>query len=137
MKLGNQITDESGKITGTRILEFKVGEAPKFEMSFQGQGKILGVGMTNVGTFWAVGRAGGTLYAEGRGVAMTKEGDSIVWTANGVGKPLGPTAGSWRYSISFQTTSQKLARLNGIFAVGEFEVDENGNLTDKVWEVPF
>jgi hypothetical protein len=43
-------------------------------------------------------------------------------------------AASWRGAIYYQTTSPRLARLNGIAGVYEFEVDENGKTTDKIYE---
>jgi hypothetical protein len=128
------IIEEKGAITGTRILEIEEGKSPTFEVSFQGTGKILGVEFTDQGTFSATPRPSGVLYGEGRGVSMTNDGDMVVWTAQGVGKPLGPVAASWRYSIFFQTASEKLGRLNGVLGVGRFEIDENGNATNTAWE---
>lgn len=130
MTLGEQIFDEQGKMTGTRVLP-----GSKIEVSFQGSGKILGVEQTDMGTYESVMRPDGVIYGEGQGVVMTKNGEMISWTATGIGKPTGtPPAASYRYSCTFQTSSQKLARLNTVLGVGEFEVDQNGNYQNQCWE---
>ena len=46
-------------------------------------------------------------------------------TGHGVGKPTRKgLASSWRYSLVMRTSSTKWARLNGLLAIGEWEVDE-------------
>ncbi len=133
--LGEMIGELQGKITVNRVLPFEgEGLAPKVETTFQDSGKILGVEITDIGTFWSVVRAGG-LYGEGQGIIMTKDGDMASWTAQGVGKFKGKgSAAIWRGSVFFQTQSKKLAHLNSIAVVFELEVDENGNTHDKLWE---
>ncbi len=129
-----------GKITSSRVLPFKgEGLAPKVERTFEDSGKILGMETTGIGTFWSVARAGG-LYGEGRGIAMIKDamikdGEMASWTAQAVGKLTGKGFASiWRGSVFFQTQSQKLAHLNSIAVMFEFEVDEKGNTHHKLWE---
>ena len=34
----------------------------------------------------------------------------------------------------YQTASHKLARLNSVVAVWEYEIDENGNVQGTIWE---
>jgi hypothetical protein len=88
-----------------------------------------------MGTYWSVMRPNGVIYAEGQGVIMTKEGEVVSWTGSGVGKPTGRGAAiRFSYSLAFQTSSQRLARLNSVLGVGEYEADENGNTHDKLWE---
>jgi hypothetical protein len=134
MTQGEVIIEEKGAITGTRILELEEGKVPSLESSYQGTGKILGVEFTNFGTFSGTPRPSGVLYGEGRGIVMTNDGEMVVWSAQGVGKPLGPVAASWRYSIFFQTASEKLGRLNGVLGVGNFDIDENGNVVNTACE---
>lgn len=111
------------------------GQAPKVESSFHQSGKILGVEVTEMGTYWSVVRAGGMLYGDGQGVTMTKDGEMAAWTGNGVGRFTGQgEAVSFRGALYYQTSSAKLARLNSVAVVFEFEVDENGNTHAKLWE---
>jgi|SRR3972149_5414107 len=131
--LGEMIGETQGKITGNRVLPSD-GQAPKVESSFQDSGKILGVEITNIGTYWSIVRGGG-LYGEGQGIIMTRDGEMAYWTGQGVGRFTGRGSASiWRGSLFYQTSSQKLAHLNSIAVVFEYEVDENGNTHDKLWE---
>lgn len=132
--LGEMIGESRGKVTGNRVLPSE-GQAPKVETSFQESGKILGVEVTDMGTYWSVARAVGGLYGEGQGVIMTKDGEMAAWTGQGVGRFTGRgSAHSFRGAIYYQTTSAKLARLNNIAVVFEYETDENGNTHGKFWE---
>ena len=132
--LGEMIVSERGKITGMRVLPSE-GPNPKVEVSFQGNGKLLGVEHTEMGTYHSVLTPAGVFHGYGQGIIMTKDGETVTWTGEGVGKPKGQgTAASWRGAIYYQTSSQRLARLNSVAAVFEFEVDENGNTDSKVWE---
>ena len=56
-----------------------------------------------------------------------------TWKGGGVGKFTGGGV-SYRGAIYYSTASQKLARLNGIATVFEFEVDADGNTQSKIWE---
>ena len=133
--LGEQIVVEQGKVTGYRVLPSEEGQGPKVEVSFQSAGKILGIEETDMGTYWSVLRASGVLFGEGQGVVMTKDGETASWTGQGIGRFTGRgSAVSWRGAIFFQSTSQKLARLNGVAAVFEYDVDQNGNTSSNIWE---
>ncbi|MCS4538123.1 MAG: hypothetical protein HYY67_04610 [Thaumarchaeota archaeon] len=134
MALGEMLGEERGKITGTRVLPSD-GQGPKIETSFQASGKILGVEHSDIGTYLSVMRPSGVIYGEGQGVIMTKDGETVSWTGSGVGKPTGRGAAArFSYSITYQTMSQRLARLNSVVGVGEYEADENGNTYSKTWE---
>ncbi len=133
--LGEMIGELQGKITARRVLPFEdEGLAPKAESSAEFSGKILGVEITGIATALSVMRAGG-LYLEGRGIIMTKDGEMIYFTEQGIGKYIEQgSASSWRGSMFPQTQSQKLARLNSIVVVWEYEVDEDRNIHGKLWE---
>ncbi len=131
--LGEMIGEWQGKITVNRVLPPE-GGSPKIESSFQQSGKILGVEVTDMGTYWSVIRAGGMLYGEAHGVMMTKDNEMATYTAQGVGRFTKQGASTWRGSLFFQTSSQKLAHLNSIVTVFEYEIDENGNTHAKLWE---
>jgi hypothetical protein len=133
--LGEQLGEASGKVTGTRLLRSE-GPIPKQEVSFQGSGKMLTVDMNDFGTYFqVVSRPGGVLYGEGQVVIVTPDGDMALWTGFGVGRSTGRfPAGTFGVCGSFQTESQKLAHLNTVATVVEYQVDENGNYTWKLWE---
>lgn len=131
--LGDMVAEERGKITGMRVMPSD--GAPKVEVSFQAMGKILGLEATDMGTYVSVGMSGGTMYGEGQGVLMSKDGDVATWKGNGTGRFTGKgTAANWRGVVYYQTASPKLARLNGMCAIFEHNVDEKGDLHTKAWE---
>jgi len=131
--LGEQLGEESGKITGRRVIRSGAG-GPRVEDSFQSTGKIAGAAYRGIGTYWAAMRTGGFLYGEGQGVMMTKDGDGIMWVGQGTGrfKPEGGVR--WRGAVYYETASQKLARLNGMAVLFEHETDADDNLSTKLWE---
>jgi hypothetical protein len=131
--LGNQIGDETGQITGMRVLPDEGGA--KVEISYQSSGTLLGVHENNMGTYVSSRRPDGTLFGEGQGVVMTEHGDMIEWRGQGVGRFTGRGSGvSWRGAIYFQTSSERLARLNGTVGVYEYESDETGKAENKTYE---
>lgn len=132
--LGEMIGEEQGKITTVRVLP-SADNSPRLEVSFQGSGKLVGVETTNIGTYISALTPAGVFNGVGQGVITTEDGDIVTWTGSGIGKPAGKgLAASWRGILYYQTSSQRLAGLNKIPTVFEYEVDENGNTSDKLWE---
>lgn len=132
--LGEMIAEDKGKITGIRVLPSE-GPNPECEVSFQATGRMFGIDITDIGTYQSHVEDGGVMHGKGQGMLMTTDGEAIAWTGEGVGKPGGKgMAASWRGSLYYHTASQKLAKLNGLCAVFEHEVDEAGNLTTKIFE---
>jgi len=66
---------------------------------------------------------------------MTDDGEVVARRGQGAGRLTGPgMAASWRASVYGQTTSERLARLNSIALVIEFDVDESGKIAARSWE---
>ena len=132
--LGDKIANGQGRVTGTRILP-PDGPGPTVEASIQGSGTYLGVATTDMWTYQQVMRPDGTIVGEGRGVSMTADGEVVTWTGQGVGRPTGRGAGvAYRTAVFGQTASHKLARLNQVVLVGEYDVDEDGSYRYEAWE---
>ncbi|WP_372524922.1 hypothetical protein [Piscinibacter sp.] len=131
--LGERIGEGSGKVTSQRVLP-NPGGGPKMETSFQGVGSLLGVNETETATYSAVARPDGTLYGEGQGIVMSKEGDVATWTGQGVGTLKKDGAVSYRGAVYFQTASPKWARLNSLATLFEYEVDAQGNTRSQLFE---
>jgi hypothetical protein len=131
--LGEQIGELRGKRTARRVLSTG-GSQFKVEVSFEGNGKVLGVDVHEIGTYWSESRPGGGLYGEGEGVELTTDGGMATWKGGGVGKFGAGGAVSYRGAIYFSTSTPSLARLNGIAVVFEFDVDAEGNTHSKIWE---
>jgi hypothetical protein len=130
--LGEQIGELRGKRTGRRVLSADGGF--KVEVSFEDTGKLLGLDVNDLGTYWSAPRPDGSLYGEGQGVTLTQDGDMATWKGQGVGRFVGGGAVSYRGALYFSTSSSKLGRLNTVAAIFEYEVDSSGNTHTKMWE---
>ena len=132
--LGDKLGEESGRVTGNRVLSVEA-PGPKVETSVQDTGKLLGHEVTTWITYWSIPKGANLLEGEGQGVIMTAEGDMATFVGRGVGRLTGKGAAvNFRGSLIYKTESKKLAKLNEIVGVFEFDVDESGNTQAKVWE---
>src|SRR5215813_8342578 len=129
--LGEQIATGQGKRTSRRII---ATNPLNVEVSFEDVTKMLGVDGMNIGTYTSTPKPDGSLDGEGQGAFATLDGEIVTWKGIGVGRFGAAGAVSYRGTLSYSTTSAKLARLNGIAGVFEFEVDAAGNTTSKIWE---
>jgi hypothetical protein len=130
---GEKIGEESGKVTAQRVLP-NPGGSPKMETSFQANLMLRGVEATDTGTYWSVVRPDGTLYGEGQGIVMGKEGDLATWIGQGVGTIKKDGAISFRGAVYYQSSSARWSRLNSVAAIFEYEVDAQGNTRSQLWE---
>ncbi len=131
--LGEQLGEERGKVTGTRVLSVGASGA-EVEVSFSAAGKFMGMDVTDWGTYRSNSSDGKVFFGEGQGILMTRDGETITWTGQGSGRFSGPGTISYRGALYFHTSSQKLASVNGVCAVYEYEVDPEGNTHTKTWE---
>ena len=131
--IGEQIAEGRGHRTARRVVctepHFKV------EVSFEDATKLLGVEGVNIATYVSTTKPDGSLHGEGEGVFATLEGDLVTWKAIGVGHFGAAGSTSYKGSISYKTLSSKLARLNGLAGVFEFDADASGNTHSKIWEM--
>jgi len=131
--LGELIGELRGKRTGRKVLS--VDNGFKVEVTFEHAGKMLGIDVMEVGTYWSESRPDGTLYGEGQAVTVGADGNGATWKGQGIGKFVGGAgAVSYRGAVYYSTASPKLARLNTVAAIFEFDVDAEGNTHSKVWE---
>jgi hypothetical protein len=131
--LGELIGESHGKRSGRKVVSVD-GGGFKVEVSFEDSGKMLGGDTSGIGTYCSGTRPDGSLYGEGQGVLLTPDGGMATWKGGGVGKILPDGSVSYRGAIYYSTATPKLARLNSIAAVFEFDVDVQGNTHSKLWE---
>lgn len=139
--LGELIEDESGKVTGHRVLDT---EGPKVERSFTMVGKYKEIEATDIGTFCTVMRKNAAadeeprMYAEAQGVITANDGLGMAtYTAQGVGRVTSPGKLRFHGSVFFRSSSTgggTLTFLDNMVGVFEYEGDEQGNCSVKVWE---
>jgi hypothetical protein len=136
--LGEQFYEQKGKIIGHRVLDVNGEEGPKIESTFSADVKVKGtISVNELGTYWSILKPGGILHGQGQGVytARDESGEMASWTGYGVGHITGSGRVSYRGSLFYRTNSTgKLAFLNNLVGVFEFDVDESGNTIGKVWE---
>jgi hypothetical protein len=130
--LGEQVLELTGKRTSRRVLPTDAGF--KVEVSFEDTGKLLGQPANNMGTYWSGPRPDGSLYGEGQGVVILQDGEMATWKGQGVGKIQPNGAVSYRGAVYYSTASAKLARLNNVAVVFEFNVEPDGSIRTKGWE---
>jgi hypothetical protein len=130
---GDKIGEESGKVTSQRVLP-NSGGSPKMETSFQANLMLLGVEARDTGTYWSVVRPDGTLYGEGQGIVMGKEGELATWIGQGVGTIKKDGTVSYRGAVYYQSSSARWSRLNSVAAIFEYEVNAQGNTRSQLWE---
>jgi hypothetical protein len=130
--LGEKIGEESGHVIARRVVPGTAG-APQMETTFQASGSILGVAHRTTGTYTSVMRPDGSLFGQGQGLVMGGEGPAS-WVGDGVGKIKPDGSVSFRGAIYYQSAVPKWARLNGVAAVFEYEVDAQGNARSQIWE---
>jgi hypothetical protein len=133
--LGELIEDESGKITGQRVLDV---EGPKMESSF-----------TMAGLYKDVQRNRGNRYRnilfcyERSNVCGCTRGNNsqrqgmATYTAQAIGRFTSPGKVRFHGSVFYRTTPTSggtLSFLNNVVGVCEYEGDEQGNCSVKVWE---
>ena len=133
--LGDLISEEKGKITSQRVLDVE-GGGPKIETTFSAIGSYRSVETTATVTYSGSLRPGGAIYGEGQGVLMSKDGQEMAtWTGQGIGRFTSPGKIRFAGSLFFSTSSTgKLSFLNNLVGVFEYESDESGNTSAKVWE---
>jgi hypothetical protein len=131
--LGEKIGEISGKITAQRVVPNLEGD-PKVETSFQAKGSVLGIKVSDTGTYWTIIRPDETQYGEGRGVMITNDGKTATWTGHGVGVRNKDGSASYRGAIYFQTMPAQLSRLNKVAVMFEYQVDAEGNTHSEYWE---
>src|SRR6516225_130904 len=128
--LGDQIAEETGKVTGFRVVD---ASGPQAEVSIQTKGKILGTDYQGRATYTSEVQPGGFLFGEGQGVYMTGNG-MAVWKGQGMGRFDTGGGVSYRGAIHFVTATGKLANLACMVGVFEHSTDSNDNVTSKLWE---
>jgi hypothetical protein len=130
--LGPQIEEGQGKRTARRIIATEPG--PKVEATVEETQKLLGIEGLTLITYTSSIKPDGSLDGEGEGIFLSPQGDRVTWKGIGVGRFTEGGAIHYCGSLSFTTTSQKLAKLNGISGVFQWEIDAQGNTHSKIWE---
>ena len=135
--MGDLLYEAKGEVSGYRVLDV---EGPKIELTILQNGILKGgIEARDIVTYWSVPQSDGSYYAEGKGVFMLKGGSINNETAMWTGQGIAHYSGGKRRDVGSvfcrsSSTKGKLAFLNNIVGVFEYEVDENGISRGKIWE---
>src|ERR687889_2056686 len=128
--LGDLIYEAEGKVMNMRVISAEEGR-PKIEVTISQNGVLRGVQVTSIVTYSSIPREqGGAIYAEGQGVIMTKEdrnGEIATWTGQGIAHYTGQTRRDVGSIFCRTSSNGKLAFLNNMVGVFEYETDGIGN----------
>jgi hypothetical protein len=131
--LGEQIGEERGQILVRRVLSTE--GAPQVEVSFEAQGQLVGISHTDIGTYTSRVNPDGTIYGEGSGIVRSSDNSEIAsWRGSGVGRFTPDGGVSYRGAIYYQSQTPGFARLNGIAALFEYNVDASGKTESTLTE---
>ena len=134
MALGDLILEETGQVTGIRVLSADAS-GTNTETCLQLTGTIRGVAETTIWTYTTLTRPDGSMYGSGHGVMTTQDGDVIHLIGHGSGQapPPGGTI-NFLTMLHAHSTSPKYADLNSIGLAGEYNVAPDGSAVNKCWE---
>lgn len=128
--IGELIIELRGKVTGVRVLP-----DGRTEISEQGLGSVLGTEATWLATTVSTSLPNSFVMGEGNGIITTIDGEVVVVRKSGIGWFTGKDGKTCKRGVFFHATqSQKLARLNKVVGMYEFESNGEGNWTAKIWE---
>jgi hypothetical protein len=105
----------------------------------RGNGKAKGVAVTDLITYTQVEKGEGTLFGEGETVWLTDDGQVCTWKGFGIGRPTSAGgAATFAVAGSFETKAPRLADLNGVCCIVEFETEDDGTYhwTAYEWKHP-
>ena len=134
--LGELIVEGQGKQTGQKILPAE-GGMPRFEVTFEVMGPVLGKGAKTIVTYQTALQADGSVYGEclNQGVVMSQDGDVATFRATGAGNFTDANGSiAFRGTIYYSSASADWASLNGLAVIYEWDVDAEGNASFKGWE---
>ena len=136
--LGDLIYEAEGELMNMRVISVEEGR-PKIEVTILQSGLLRGTEVTSIVTYSSIPREqGGAIYAEGQGVIMTKEGngggETATWTGQGIAHYSGQTRRDVGSIFCRTSSNGKLAFLNNMVGVFEYESEERGTSKGKIWE---
>jgi hypothetical protein len=109
---------------------------PRIETSFSANDTINGnIAAREIGSYVTAPRPNSNiLFGEGQGVITTRDGEMATWTGQGIGHFTSDGKIVFRGSLFFTTTSTgKLAFLNNMVGIFQYQADTSANTSAKVW----
>lgn len=137
--MGQLMLEERGQFTAQRILD---AQLQKIEVSYTANGQYKGdIGYSEIATDWSVPAAvkNSATYGEGRSIITANDSESGAWKLQGV-EPILPSGNRSLKGSAYKIMNQvngisgKLAELDNVLVVFEYEVAQNGAYHGKAWQ---
>ena len=135
--LGELIYESSGKIVSQKVVDTGDDPSAKVELSYSGSGYMQGIGnVTETWTFVNTHLRNNITQGIGKGVILTDDGNGVATaTELGRGFHMSPETIVYPGARVFSADSNsKLAFLNELVGVTQWEVDSLGNYKVKMWQ---
>ena len=137
--LGELIYESSGKIVSQKVVDTGdiYNPSAKVELSYSGSGYMQGIGnVTETWTFVNTHLINNITQGIGKGVILTDDGNGVATaTELGRGFHMSPETIVYPGARVFSADSNgKLAFLNELVGVTQWEVDSLGNYKVKMWQ---
>ena len=131
--LGDLFYEAKGRITSKRVLDL---EGPKIESSYFLEGKMREIEVAEIGTFTSIPISDGFFFIEGKDIVTVKGSDDEMATVKAQGISKLKDSSKVVSGSNFYRSSKtgKLSFLNNLVGVHEATVDNDGNISYKVWE---
>lgn len=110
------------------------GTLPKFEVTAEGSGTLVGVDVKSLATYQGGVRADGFLEGEVPNSGVLMAGDGVAtYRATGIGSFTEDGGSSWKGVVYFNATAPSLTDLNGVAVAFTWDVDGDGNAIWELW----
>lgn len=134
---GQLIYEAHGKIVAQKVINSGKTDGAKIQVSYSGSGKFTnGLDVTELWTFVNTHRLNGVIHGVGQGIIKTIDNKEIA-LATGYGRGFTGVGGKIVYPTAqlYSTNSTgRLAFLNEIVRFSQWQVDNSGNYSYKMWE---
>jgi hypothetical protein len=134
---GQLFYEAHGKIVAQKVINSGKSDGAKIQVSYSGSGKFAnGLVVTELWTFVNTHRLNGVIQGVGQGIIKTIDNKEIA-LATGYGRGFTGLGGKIVYPTAqlYSTNSTgSLAFLNEIVGFSQWQVDNSGNYSYKMWE---
>jgi hypothetical protein len=134
--IGRLLTEERGRLTVRRVLSVDTGTA-LVETTFETEGLLHDMHYTTLGTIQSRIRPDGTLSGDVKAGMRTDGNDTGVYRGITGGTYTDGTKHGrvYRGAITFEHAAGAFAELDSLLAVFELDIDDDGKLSFRTWEL--
>lgn len=130
--LGDLFYEAKGRITSKRVIDLN---GPKIEGSYFVEGKMREIEVEEIGTFTTIPTSENVFYVEGKDIVTIKRSGIIATVeVRGISKHRNLSKVIVGSNFYRSSKTDKLSFLNNLVGIHEAFIDNNDNISYKVWE---